>query len=165
MKRLQGYYPPTNMNVDLSEEVLATLRRISRAVELYSKALVREYGLTGPQLTILTTIRRSGSLSVSDLARRISLSQATVTSILDRLEQQGFVVRSRGKDDKRLVYIELTDKTRIVLEQKPNPLHNDFLKRFTSLQDWEQTLLLSSIQKIAKLMNAENIEMNSHSES
>ncbi|GAB1483530.1 MarR family transcriptional regulator [Treponema sp.] len=164
MNHLQEYNQHHNMNVDLSEDVLATLRRISRAVELYSKALVREYGLTGPQLTILTTIRKSGSLSVSDLARRISLSQATVTSILDRLEQQDFVVRTRGKDDKRLVYIELTDKSRAILEHKPRPLHNDFLKRFAKLEDWEQSLLLSSIQRIAKLMHAENIEMNTHTE-
>lgn len=146
------------MSANLSEEVLWTLRRISRAVELYSKVLFREFGLTGPQLTVLTTIHRNGPLSVTDIARRISLSQATVTSILDRLEQQGNISRVRGKEDKRLVYIELTEKGRAILENKPNPLYTDFLQRFNQLQDWEQALLLSSVQRIAKMIGAEKME-------
>jgi DNA-binding MarR family transcriptional regulator len=146
------------MSANLSEEVLWTLRRISRSIELYSKVLYREFGLTGPQLTVLTTIHRNGPLSVSDIARRISLSQATVTSILDRLEQQGLISRVRGKADKRLVYIELTEKGRAILENKPNPLYTDFLQRFNQLQDWEQALLLSSVQRIAKMIGAEKIE-------
>ncbi len=148
--------------MDISEEVLSTLRRISRAVEVYSKTLLREFGLTAPQLTLMTTLRRSGSLSVSEIARRVSLSQATVTSILDRLEQQAFVTRVRGKDDKRVVYIELTDKSKEILAKQPNPLHNDFVKRLGKLEDWEQTLLLSSLQRIAKMMDVERIDSAEH---
>ncbi len=147
-----------NMDVNVSEEVLSTLRKISHAVELYSRILFREYGLTSPQLTILTAIFRSGPLAVTDIARRVSLSQATVTNILGRLEQQGFILRARSTQDRRMVYIELTDKTRKILEKNPSPLHTDFLSRFDRLQDWEKTLLLSSLQRIAKLMDVEQLE-------
>jgi DNA-binding MarR family transcriptional regulator len=146
------------MDTDISEEVIVNLRKISRAVELHSKGLFKEYGLTSPQLTILMTIVRQGSLTVSDLARRISMSQATATSILSRLEQQGFVTRARSTGDKRMVYIEVTEKTRLVLENKPSPLHNDFLRRFKGLQSWEQTMLLSSLQRIAKLMDVHSLD-------
>ena len=105
-----------------------------------------------------STIVRQGSLTVSDLARRISMSQATATSILSRLEQQGFVNRVKGISDKRTVYIEVTDKTRLILENKPSPLHNDFLRRFKALQPWEQTMLLSSLQRIAKLMDVQSLD-------
>jgi DNA-binding MarR family transcriptional regulator len=146
------------MDFEVSEEVISTLRKISRAVELYSRILFREYGLTGPQLTILTVIFRSGPLAVTDIARRVSLSQATVTNILGRLEQQGFVLRARSTQDRRMVYIQLTDKTREILERNPSPLHTDFLGRFDRLQDWEKTLLLSSLQRIAQLMEVEQLE-------
>lgn len=146
------------MDITVSEEVLSTLRKISRAIELYSRILFREYGLTSPQLTILTAIFRSGPLTVTDIARRVNLSQATVTSILGRLEKQEFVLRTRSTHDKRMVYIELTDKTRKILEKNPSPLHTVFLSRFDRLQDWEKTLLLSSLQRIAKLMDVEKLE-------
>lgn len=148
------------MEIDVSDEVLSTLRKISRAVELYSRLLFRAYGLTGPQLAILTVIFRAGPLAVTDIARRVSLSQATVTNILGRLEQQEFIHRARGTQDRRMVYIELTDKTRKILERNPSPLHTDFLSRFDRLEDWEKTLLLSSLQKIAKLMDVENLEVH-----
>jgi len=138
--------------------VISNLRKISRAIELHSRMLLKEYGLTSPQLTILTTLERIGPLPVTDLSRRISLSQATATNILGRLEQQGFVTRSRRGDDKRMVYIELTDKTRAILASKPSPLNRQFLGRFQKLEPWEQTSLLSSLQRIAALMGAEEDE-------
>lgn len=146
------------MDLNVSEEVLTTLRKISRAVELYSRILFREHGLTSPQLSILTTIYRSGPLAITDIARRVNLSQATVTNILGRLEKQDFIVRVRSTKDKRMVYIELTEKTRKILEKNPSPLHSVFINRFNKLQDWEKSLLLSSLQRIAKLMDIEQIE-------
>jgi len=140
------------VSVELGEEVVSALRQITHAVELHSKVLFRDFGLTGSQLAILRTVFKAGPLSVSEIARRVSSSQATVTSILDRLEQQAFVVRNRGVDDKRVVFIELTDKTRGILEDNPNPLHTYFLQRFNGLEDWEQSLLLSSLQRVAKMM-------------
>lgn len=156
------------MDFDVSDEVLSTLRKISHAIELYSRFLFREYGLTAPQLTILTAIFRAGPLAVTDIARKVSLSQATVTNILGRLEQQHLILRTRSTQDRRMVYIGLTDKTRDILGKNPSPLHTDFLSRFERLQDWEQTLLLSSLQRIAQLMDVEDLEEpeaeHSHSE-
>jgi len=144
----------------ISEEVLSTLRKISRAVELYSRTLFKEYGLTSPQLTILTTIFRAGPLTVTEIAKRVNLSQATVTSILGRLEKQEFVLRTRNYHDRRMINIVLTEKSRKILEKNPSPLHTDFLRRFNHLQDWEKTLLLSSLQRIAQLMDVQRFEEN-----
>lgn len=152
---------PGIMDIDIGDSILTTLRRISHSVDLYSRVLHREYGLTGPQLTILTALYRTGPLTVSGLARRVSLSQATVTNILDRLEQQSFVNRIRGTSDKRMVYVEITDKTREILDKRPNPLNTEFLERINTLPDWEQTLLLSSLQRIASLMEQSGIPKES----
>ena len=92
------------------------------------------------------------------IAKQISLSQATVTTILDRLEQQGFIVRKRGQSDKRKVYIEASEKTKDILASKPSLLQSDFIDRFNRLKDWEQTLLLSSLQRIASMMDSGQLE-------
>jgi DNA-binding MarR family transcriptional regulator len=149
------------MAVDRSDELLASIRKIIRAVDLHSKVLLKRYGLTGPQLMILHEIGKSNELIVTEIAKQISLSQATVTTILDRLEQQGFIVRKRGQSDKRKVYIEASDKTRAILANKPSLLQSGFIDRFNRLKDWEQNLLLSSLQKIAAMMEAEGLEVES----
>jgi len=146
------------MKTDKSDELLRSIRKIIRAVDLHSKVLLKKYGLTGPQLMILNEIGKSSELSVTEIAKHISLSQATVTTILDRLEQQGFIVRKRGQSDKRKVYIEASEKTKDILASKPSLLQSGFIDRFNRLEDWEQTLLLSSLQRTASLMDSGQLE-------
>jgi DNA-binding MarR family transcriptional regulator len=146
------------METDRSAELLTSIRKIIRAVDLHSKVLLKKYGLTGPQLMILNEIGKSNELIVTEIAKHISLSQATVTTILDRLELQGFIVRKRGQSDKRKVYIKASQKTKDILASKPNLLQADFIARFAHLKDWEQTLLLSSLQRIASMMDSGQLE-------
>jgi DNA-binding MarR family transcriptional regulator len=154
-------YNHTTMGVDRTDELLTSIRKIIRAVDLHSKVLLKKYGLTGPQLMILHEIGNSNELIVTEIAKHISLSQATVTTILDRLEQQGFINRKRGQSDKRKVYIEASDKTQAILASKPSLLQADFIDRFNRLEDWEQTLLLSSLQRIASMMEVEKLTVES----
>jgi len=83
-----------------TNEVVTTLRQIIRAIDLQSKKLVKKYGLTLPQLILLKEIKENPEQPISKISKQVSLSQATVTSILNRLEKQGFAVRERGKEDK-----------------------------------------------------------------
>jgi len=147
------------MGTDRSDELLSSIRKIIRSIDLHSKVLLKKYGLTGPQLMILSEIGKSKDLSVSEIAKHISLSQATVTTILDRLEHQGFIVRKRGQSDKRKVYIEASEKTQAILDSKPSLLQVDFVNRFNRLKDWEQSFLLSSLQRIASMMGAEELDV------
>ena len=147
------------MAQDKSEELISSIRRIIRAVDVHSRDLLKKHGMTGPQLVILKKIHESSVLSVSEIAKHASLSQATVTNILTRLEQQGYIIRHRGEIDKRKVFIEASEKTRLILENKPNLLQADFVERFARLKDWEQSLLVASLQRIASLMNAEDLDV------
>ena len=105
-----------------SDTILSTLRQIIRAIDLHSKSLTKRYGLTGPQLLVLKELHNQEDLTVGAVARNISLSQATVTIILDRLEKLEFVRRIRNTQDKRKVNISLSDKAKQVLDSNPNLL-------------------------------------------
>jgi len=137
--------------------VIAALRRVIRAVDLHSRTLVESHGLTGPQALILKALQ-GGSISAGELATRVSLSQGTVTDILNRIEQRGLVKRLRGTQDRRRVLVVATDAGLALLEQSPPLLQECFAQRFNNLQDWEQTQLLASLQRIAAMMDAEDID-------
>ncbi|MCG8125423.1 MAG: MarR family transcriptional regulator, partial [Candidatus Thiodiazotropha taylori] len=66
-------------HTDITEDILIALRRVIRAIDQHSRNLVQSHGLTGPQALLLTEIVRSGKITGSELAKRVSLSQATVT--------------------------------------------------------------------------------------
>lgn len=148
----------TNRNTDLSETMLIALRRVIRAVDLHSRSLMQSHGLTSPQAMLLREVVLSERLTAGDLARRVSLSQATVTDIVKRLESRGLLQRTRDTDDKRRVLIHATPQGAQVFASAPPLLQETFVERFAALRDWEQTLLLSAVQRVAELMDAAELD-------
>jgi DNA-binding MarR family transcriptional regulator len=148
------------MSESLSTEhqVIAALRRISRAVDLHSRVLVQQHGLTAPQLAALQVVGELQSVSVSEVARSIHLSMATVTGIFNRLEKRELVVRSRNGRDRRTVALELTEAGAKLLEAAPSLLQDRFRAQLAKLEQWEQTQLLASLLRIAAMMDAEGID-------
>lgn len=140
------------------EEVLIALRRVIRATDLHSKHLSKTTGLTAPQILLLQTLHGKGEVTIGELAHKMSLSQATVTTILDRLEKRNFVYRRRSQEDKRKVHAHLTDQAIATLKTAPLPLQEHFTRQFANLQEWEQTMIISALQHIAQMMDAEHID-------
>ncbi len=125
---------------------------------MQSKFLAKTTGLTAPQLLLLQAIGNHEDAAIGELAKVINLSQATVTIIVDRLESRGLVFRQRSEQDKRKVFIRLTDAGKTALEEAPTPLQESFIKRFQELPDWEQSMILSSLQRVGHMMNATDID-------
>jgi len=144
--------------VDQLDQVLTSLRRVIRATDLHSKRLAKETGLTAPQILLLQAIRRLEGAAIGQLANEVSLSQATVTTILDRLEKRGYIERARSTVDKRKVHVHLTDEGIEVLRDAPTPLQEQFARQFNDLQEWEQTMLITALQRVAQMMDAEHID-------
>ncbi len=140
-----------------TEQILVALRRISRAIDLQLKQLSKQCGLTAPQLIILRALDRGGAMPASALARTVSLSQATVTSILDRLERAGLAQRIRSTVDKRVVSVTLTPEGRTAVNRTPSLLSPAFTDEFAKLEGWERTMLVSALERIAALMDAEHL--------
>jgi DNA-binding MarR family transcriptional regulator len=139
-------------------DVLVHLRRIIRATDLQSKRVVKACGLTIPQIMVLRSIEELGDVTVRKISDSVSLSQATVTTILNRLEDRKYVERVRGQKDKRIVNARLTPTGMEILKTTPPLLHEKFIDEFDSLEGWEQTQVLSSLQRIAMMMDAEHID-------
>ena len=145
-------------STQLEEDILAAIRRIVRAVDLRSRALVRGHQVTGPQLVTLREVSRMGPVSVSAIARAVSLSQPTVTGILHRLERAGLIRRERSERDRRSILSTVTPQGAQVLKDAPSLLQDRFLRELARLEEWERTQMLATLQRIARMMDAEDIE-------
>lgn len=139
-------------------DVLVTLRRITRATDLHSKQVFKHCGLTIPQIMVLRAIASLGDVTVRRLSEEVSLSQATVTTILNRLESRELVIRVRCSVNKRVVNARLTEQGVSKLENTPPLLHEAFIQRFDKLESWEQLQMLSTLQRAAAMMNASKME-------
>ncbi len=142
----------------VTRAVVVALRRIVRAIDVRSRYLVTRYGVTGPQLMVLKELSSLGPVSVGELTRAVHLSQPTVTGILDRLERRGLIERRRSEQDKRRVHVGLTPRGDELLADSPPVLQEEFTRQFQQLEDWEQTQILSSLQRVVAMMEARHIE-------
>ena len=142
----------------ICNEVLRSIRRIIRAIDLNSKKMLKKYDLTGPQLLILKDLSDHGSCPVGSLAKRVLLSHATVTEIIDRLEKKGHVKRVKSETDRRKVFVVLEEKACAVLERNPTLIQEKFVDEFIKLSDWEQSQILSNFQRVAFFMDAEDFD-------
>ena len=140
------------------DATLIALRRVLRAIEGNARAIARASGLTPAQMLVLHGLADNGQELPRDIARRLGVSQATVTTQIDRLEARGLVRRERRTADRRMVWVILTAEGRQVLADTPDPLYGRFAERFAALSDWEQAMLLSSAERLAKMFDAETVE-------
>ena len=147
-----------DQKLDRLELVLTSLRRVIRATDLHSKRLAKTSGLTAPQILLLQTIRRLPGSTIGQLASEVSLSQATVTNIMDRLENRELVRRERSTVDKRKVHVHLTKRGEQVVVRAPTPLQEHFARQFNELHDWEQTMIIAALQRVAHMMDAQHID-------
>lgn len=73
---------------------------------------LREYGLTVSQFGVLEALYHLGVLNQSDLAQKLLKSTGNLTTVVDNLAKQGLVERRRCTEDRRVVYVHLTDAGR-----------------------------------------------------
>ncbi|MBI1197060.1 MAG: MarR family transcriptional regulator [Phenylobacterium sp.] len=137
---------------------LIAIRRIVRAAEFAARKLAATSGLTASQMVVLQIIGRTGRPSAGAIADQARLSQATVTALLDKLEEKGLIARSRDPGDRRRVTVALTPPGIDALSVRPDVLQNRFAERFEKLESWEQAAIIAALERVAVLMDAEGID-------
>jgi len=140
------------------EDILKSLRRIIRAVDLYSRKLMTQTGLSGPQVICLRQLALQGPMQTSHLADAVNLSSATVCGILNRLEQRGLVVRERRADDRRRVVVSLSEAGQDTVDNAPPALHDSFLFKLRALPTAQQLTIHQTLAQIVRMMSAGDLD-------
>jgi DNA-binding MarR family transcriptional regulator len=142
-----------------TREIVNGLRRIVRAVELYSQDVLKTFGLTGPQLWALKTLKRQGPLATSALAEALAVQPSTLSILVDRLERRALVRRVRSRADRRIVEIALTPKGRELAARAPEPAQGRLLHGLARLTPREQASILRAVQRLVAMMEATGMEV------
>lgn len=144
--------------IDRTDESLIALRRILRATDLYSRDLAQAAGLTPAQLRVLQIVAEKGGATPKALATQMGVSQATVTTLVDKLVRRDMVRRRPSETDRRQTHIEATDTGQDTLDRAPDALQQRYVREFRKLEDWEQAQLVSSLERVAAMLDAHDID-------
>jgi len=144
----------TIMTEQLSMQIIMRIRQIIQQMSKYSKYIQENYKITIPQLICLHEVYQHGPISIGALTKIVYLNNSTVTGIIDRLETRKFVKRVRISKDRRQVHIEITGQGVKFIKKAPKPLQDQFIDRFSTLDEEKTTLILWSLEMLVDMLGS-----------
>ena len=144
--------------MDRIDTSLIALRRILRATEMFGREIKQSVGVTPVQFRVLQIIAETGQATAKTIAQRMRVSQGTVTSLVDKLVRDGMVLREKSMQDRRQTNIHITPKGTKTLQDAPDPLQQRFVRKFDAMEDWEQAMLVASLERVASMLDAYEID-------
>jgi DNA-binding MarR family transcriptional regulator len=138
--------------------IVVGLRRIVRALELYSADVRRDYGLTAPQLWALKTLARTGPVTTGELAQALLVHQSSTSLLVARLERRGLVRRTRQRHDRRFVRIDLTERGQALAAEAPEPAQGRLLHGLGAMPAGRIRGIRRAVDDLVAAMEAEGVE-------
>lgn len=134
-------------------EVVKTIKQVMDAFKQNVERHWKDLNLTGPQGMLLGTLAHNGEMKISDLSEKLGLSNSTVSGILDRLEKQGLVERTRSEEDRRVVHVNLTPEFRKNAEQRFKDVERNFEDVVNKASAEELDRILIGLETLRKLFD------------
>jgi MarR family transcriptional regulator, organic hydroperoxide resistance regulator len=106
---------------DTALETLKLFRIIFKSTNRHFHDVEKVAGVGGASLWALAEIAETKDLTVSGLSKAMSIHQSTASNLMDKLVTDGYVIRSRNQEDRRVVHLSLTQLGKDVLSKAPQP--------------------------------------------
>lgn len=148
------------MNSHKYSEIMISVRKIVRAINLESKRVEKNFGISIPQLLTLKYLKEKPDYKTTmrSLREFLSLNASTVTGIVSRLETKGFIARLPDPSDKRSTPIVLTSKGDDLIKKTNLSLHEKISKNLEALNEEEYSAIVESFQTIINFLNIEDLD-------
>ncbi len=106
---------------DFSLENLKLFRIIFKSATRHFHEIEKSAGVGGASLWAMAQISENTKITVSELAKSMSIHQSTASNLIEKLENSGYISRSRSNEDRRVVYLTLTETGHAVMVKAPTP--------------------------------------------
>ncbi|HEX7473861.1 MAG TPA: MarR family transcriptional regulator [Candidatus Limnocylindrales bacterium] len=142
------FYDQTpDANLLATEAVMNTIRTADVLFDLIGR-LLRPLNVSAAGGLVLGILRDHGPLSPSELGDRLIVTRATVTGLLDSLEQRGFVRRSANPADRRSLFVQITPAGLTVLQELRTIVHRNEKAWLSGLSDLELRAYVAQLHRI-----------------
>lgn len=134
-------------------ETVAAIRRVGLAMRGRFQRRLAEHALTFPQWLLLKALQEEGRLTSREAAARLGVTAANVTGIVDRLERDRFVTRSKSPDDGRVTFLRLTERGHEKLDAiraAPGSVVGDMFEDLTEAELAKLRALLAKVRLTAE---------------
>jgi len=141
-------------------DILIQIRKIVRSINLESKKIQKEYGVSIPQVLCLNYLHEAPNFQATqgELKRFLNLNSSTVSGIVHRLEKKGLVARLPKSGDKRVVNIALTSAGDELIVSMPSLLHEQLSNKLKTLNNKDLKQIEDSLDQLVHLLDIQSVE-------
>lgn len=141
-------------------EIIISLRKILRAINLENKRVEKENGISIPQLLCLQFLSKQEGLSASPKAIKeyLQLNASTVSGIVARLDKKGFVAKLPNASDRRMYLVALTSLGDKLLTNTPPLLHQKLSNKLKDMPELKVASIHSSIKLLVEIFDADKLD-------
>lgn len=142
--------------ISKSIKAIKILKNVMEKVKGRVHTHFKGMNVTGPQGMLIGTLAHHGEMKVSDLSERLELSNSTVSGIIDRLEVQGMVERTRSSEDRRVVYVKLTPKFQKNSQQRFLEIEKIFESMMSKASSQELDTILEGLETLQRVIDRQS---------
>lgn len=143
----QGLYNGVVYTMGKPTMIRDLLKKLNKTFHINASREMAEIGITVPQWLVLRQII-SEPRTIGQISKAIDLSYSTVSGIIDRLEREQFVERTRDEKDRRVIWIQKTDKINEIMEQVPFFSENYYNMLFKGFSDSELDTMIATLEML-----------------
>ncbi len=142
------------------KEIVTDIRRILRSINLESKRIQKDFGISIPQLLCLTFLGKKEAYQAThkQLTEHLNLNSSTVTGIINRLEKKGLIARLPKVGDRRTTYVALTSAGYKLLKTSPNLLHDKLARNLQKLSPQQMRDIKVSLERLIEVLEIQDLD-------
>ena len=135
-----------------AKEILRAHLRVSREIAARTQGYLGQTELTYPQRIALMILDGDGPMPISDLASAMGSANSTISGVVDRLERLGLAQRIRSEQDRRKIYVSVTEKYIQQREETTGKATSDFADAICHLSEEEKNEIMAALNRLAEAL-------------
>lgn len=140
------------------EDVEFLLRNVAFIVRQRGREILRDFDITPPQFTALLILYKHPNSTMGELCSHIYLASSTVTDLIDRMEQNGYVSRERDPSDRRVVRLKVQPKGLDMIRRVMEARKAYLSATLSHIEEDQRAQLKDVLQQLYDVMMAERVQ-------
>jgi MarR family transcriptional regulator, 2-MHQ and catechol-resistance regulon repressor len=138
------------MQENLSLKAFVVLVKASKALQERMMQDIKNYGMKTSEFTILETLYHKGKQTVREISESVLIKTGSITYVIDKLEQKGLLKRQHCQEDRRVVYIDITNEGKKLMDEI-FPKHQKIMEDlFAGISDQQKQTVINVLKTVGK---------------
>lgn len=135
-----------------SDHILITYLRVTQHMSKHFRSHFGRLHLTFPQALVLNVLASGGPVPISSLAEQTGSANSTVSGVVDRLEKLGLAKRERSSDDRRIIYVSVTERYQALRQQAATNVGGYFTALLETMSEEDQQIILQGLERLEEAL-------------